>query len=267
MNKQKAPKGIEWTRVYDRDGYTWNPVGGCHHGCQWQMPDGTIAECYAKTVSEKFGIHEQGFEHHYFYPERLREPVKLKKGAGIFLDSMSDLMGHWVADSEIQQVLDVCHDTPQHIYFLLTKNAIRLKKFKFPDNVWIGASSPPDFYKGEKLSQLQKDQMLKVTLDALGQTNATVKWMSFEPLSTDYSEIVKEHPVLNWAVIGAASQGRKYIPPNRDDFQSLMAVLKGQHVPVFFKGNMESLPDAKNNWLVEFPPEKKPGVQLDMFQF
>lgn len=29
MNEQKAPKGIEWTRVNGRRGYTWNPTAGC----------------------------------------------------------------------------------------------------------------------------------------------------------------------------------------------------------------------------------------------
>ena len=60
MNRQKLPKGIEWTRIRDADvyserpGYTWNPTGGCHHGCTWQMPDGSITECYAKTIAERF---------------------------------------------------------------------------------------------------------------------------------------------------------------------------------------------------------------------
>ena len=58
MNRQKAPKGIEWTRIRRADGsvlpgYTWNPTGGCLHGCTWQMPDGSVTECYAKTVAER----------------------------------------------------------------------------------------------------------------------------------------------------------------------------------------------------------------------
>ena len=42
MNKQdkgNGKRGIEWTD------YTWNPVGGCRHGCRWEMPDGAIALC------------------------------------------------------------------------------------------------------------------------------------------------------------------------------------------------------------------------------
>ena len=59
MNRQKPPKGIEWTRIRQADGtelpgYTWNPTGGCFHGCTWRMPDGSITECYAKTIAERF---------------------------------------------------------------------------------------------------------------------------------------------------------------------------------------------------------------------
>ena len=67
MNRQREPKGIEWTRVHGRDGYTWNPTGGCMHGCTWRMPDGSVTECYAKTIAERFtSSYSHGFEHHYW---------------------------------------------------------------------------------------------------------------------------------------------------------------------------------------------------------
>lgn len=75
MNKQKAPGGIEWTRIkrsidgnaVELPGYTWNPTAGCFHGCTWKMPDGSIAECYAKTVAERLATrtYDKGFENHY----------------------------------------------------------------------------------------------------------------------------------------------------------------------------------------------------------
>ena len=45
MNKQ-GPNGIRWCD------YTWNVVTGCLHECQWRMRDGSVAECYAKTIAE-----------------------------------------------------------------------------------------------------------------------------------------------------------------------------------------------------------------------
>ena len=58
MNEQKAPMGIEWTRIPNSDGtirrgFTWNPIAGCLHDCQWNIA-GQRAECYAKTIAEKF---------------------------------------------------------------------------------------------------------------------------------------------------------------------------------------------------------------------
>jgi protein gp37 len=107
MNKQhKSParRGIEWTD------YTWNPVGGCQHACRWQMPDGSVAVCYAETVAERLATsaYPHGFAHHYWRPEILQEPLKVKQPAKIFLDSMSDLMGGWVPDEQVEAVLDIC---------------------------------------------------------------------------------------------------------------------------------------------------------------
>jgi DNA repair photolyase len=131
-------RGIQWTD------FTWNPIGGCNHACRWKMPDGTIAECYAETTAKKFKRHyPHGFEHHYWRPEKLHDPIKLNKPARIFVDSMSDLMGAWVPEEQVRQVLDICGTASWHQFQLLTKNPGRLSKFEFPDNVWVGASSPP----------------------------------------------------------------------------------------------------------------------------
>src|SRR5260221_13831674 len=105
MNKQYKSaerRGIEWTD------FTWNPVGGCQHGCRWEMPDGTIAECYAETVAERVAqsTYIHGFEHHYWNPQLLAEPLKVKKPSKIFMDIISDLMGHWGPDEQVNQVLD-----------------------------------------------------------------------------------------------------------------------------------------------------------------
>lgn len=268
MNEQKATSqsSIEWTRIINPDGtvrrgYTWNPIGGCKHACEWIMPNGQKAECYAKTVAERMAqkAYSQGFEHHYWRPEQLDAPRKLREPAGIFLDSMSDLMGHWVPDEQINAVLDVARETPQHIYMLLTKNAPRLHWFTFPDNVWVGASSPPDYMWGKQLSRWQQARMLDFTLRTLQRVRASVKWMSFEPLSWDVSELVQRNSgALDWAVIGAASNGKQQFPPSELDLRQLLKHLDQQRVPVFYKGNLRSLPYAAANWRENFPTFSTP---------
>jgi protein gp37 len=258
MNKQKksnGSRGIEWTD------YTWNPVGGCQHACRWQMPDGTIAQCYAETVAERVAqnAYPHGFEHHYWNPKLLDKPLKLKTPARIFMDSMSDLMGHWVPKEEIEEVLEICRQAHWHHFQLLTKNAPRLLEFKsqIPDNVWIGVSAPPSFMFGKPLSFAQQKRMVTRQLDVLHEMTVPVKWMSIEPLSFDIAPLL-EKSGLQWAVIGAASNGQKTYQPAPEWVINLLRVLDEQHTRIFFKGNL-----VWDNWREEFPSELKTIVSPD----
>lgn len=253
MNKQSP--GIEWTHPFGRPGYTWNPVAGCFHKCRWTMPDNTIAVCYAETTANGVAgnAYQEGFDHHYFKPHKLNEPLKLESPAGIFLDSMSDLMGHWVPDEQIHAVLDMCEKAYWHIFFLLTKNAPRLLKFTFPSNVWVGVSMPPDYFMGRLLDQDKQYRMLDKSLDILNVTRANIRWMSFEPLSWDVAPLLADNAPLEWAVIGAASKGREYYQPNPEHVGGLLQVLDRQEIPVFFKGNLRGNPATINRWREDYP--------------
>jgi protein gp37 len=251
-------RGIEWTD------YTWNPIGGCQHGCRWKMPDGTIAICYAEEVATKLRgpkFYEQGFEHHYWHPDRLEEPVKLRHPSKIFMDSMSDLMGHWVPDEQIEQVLDVARRAEWHTFQLLTKNYIRLTKFKYPDNVWVGVSAPPTGMNGRLLDSEQQRKMVEKTLDVLIEVDAKVKWMSIEPLSFDIGGVFwswRRRPLvprqlpLNWMVIGAATSGAKVFQPAPGCVQNVLSEADRSNIPVFYKGNIEGN-SAIKTWREEFP--------------
>jgi protein gp37 len=246
MNKQYKGinrRGIEWTD------YTWNPVGGCQHGCRWHMPDGTIAECYAETVAERVAqsTYIHGFEHHYWNPHLLEEPLKLKKPSKIFIDSMSDLMGHWVPDEQIHQVLEICRQAPWHSFQVLTKNAPRLINFDFPHNVWVGVSAPPTVMFGKHLTSEQQLRMLETMLRSLEKVNAPIHWMSIEPLSFDIAPYLRSSN-LQWSVIGAATNGVKTYQPRPEWIENVLEVLDAQNTKVFFKGNLKWLP-----WREEMP--------------
>ncbi len=274
MNEQKPPGGIEWTRIRNPDGtirrgYTWNPIGGCLHGCRWQMPDGDIAECYAKTIAERLAVasYPYGFEAHYWHPQRLDEPLDFTESAGIFLDSMADLMGVWVPEAEVEAVLATCRSAHWHQFQLLTKNAPRLLKFRFPGNVWLGASSPPDWFRGVRLSPRQQQKMLTYTLGILSRLSEwNITWMSFEPLSWDVAAIVAQYPhALRWAVVGAASDGQREFPPRETHLRHLLRVLDDLNVPVFFKGNLRSSRLALSGWREMFPVFSEQPVQRRLF--
>lgn len=246
MNRQRkseTQRGIEWTD------YTWNPVGGCKHACRWEMPDGTIAECYAETVAQRVAqrAYPHGFAHHYWRPDALEEPFALKKPAKIFLDSMSDLMGAWVPDDQVEQVLAICRRASWHSFQLLTKNAPRLLQFEFPPNVWVGVSAPPTFMFGRKLSLEQQRRMVARQIEILRQVNVPVRWMSIEPLSFDIAPLLSHAP-LEWAVIGAATNGPRTYQPEPEWVQHVLDVLDAQGTKVFFKGNLDWEP-----WREAFP--------------
>lgn len=254
MNKQgntRGGRGIEWCT------HTWNPIGGCQHGCRWTMPDGSEAICYAELVAERVaGAHyPHGFAHHYYHPERLTEPLKVKEPARIFLDSMADLFGRTVPAEHIQAVLDVVCEAEQHTFLSLTKNAPRVATVRdFPPNLHIGISSPPDAMFGQPLNAHQQAMMLRRSLAVLRPlADSRITWMSFEPLSWDVSRIVEDNPgALRWAVIGAASNGPRTYQPDPAHVRALLDVLATQSVPVFFKGNLKGNPAAQV-WREEYP--------------
>ncbi len=259
MNKQNrgnGKRGIEWTD------YTWNPTGGCKHACQWQMPDGSIANCYAEDVAEGVAsaVYPHGFEHHYWRPDKLGAPAKVKTPSKIFVGSMADVFGHWVPDEQIAQVLEVAkYHAPQHTYQFLTKNPKRVLNYTCHRNMWIGASTPPDFMWNKPLSEKQRYRLLHGTLSAFGELlRDTVNWLSAEPLSWNIVPILEQYgnAYLNWIVIGAASNGNRYYPPAESDVRELVEYCDDYGIPVFFKGNLKSLAWAAENWREDFPVDE-----------
>jgi protein gp37 len=274
MNRQNPPGAIEWTRIKDADGtvrpgYTWNPLKGCEHACEWTMPDGNVAVCYAKTVAERVAqaSYPQGFAHHYWDPKLLKEPLKVKVPAGIFAGSMTDFMGHWVTDAEIEAVLDIMRQASHHIFQILTKNPRRLLKFTFPSNVWVGASMPPDSMYGKPLSQSQKGRMLRITLETLAQVKTPVRWLSAEPLSWNIAPLMEGFPgAIQWCVIGAASNGKTLYAPEDGHVQALVEVLEDQRAATFYKGNMRASAWGAANWRDEFPVVKPKPTTEQVFE-
>src|SRR5260221_2300917 len=99
FNPKTRGRGIEWC---DR---TVGVFGGCMHDCKWEMPDGAVAECYAKTLAES-GVavkaYPHGFEHHYFRPKALRDLCAGKEPELIFVDSMADAFAANVPENQVR---------------------------------------------------------------------------------------------------------------------------------------------------------------------
>ena len=282
MNEQKAPGGIEWTRIRYVNGlfmrgWTWNPTTGCKHGCTWLMPDGSIAQCYAKTIAEEITpqLYPKGFEHHYWHPERLYAPLKVKEPGGVFVGSMADLFGGWVPPAQIAQVVDVMRQAHWHTFQVLTKYPANLGQYQFSDNVWLGTSLPsrerlPKRVRGLSWDEYS-DRMAASFLDQLARLRLhlnNIRFVSFEPLWGDvaeplqrwldnrYSGSGKCQLPFEWAIIGAASNRRQTFQPKPEWVENLLALLDQFEIPVFFKGNLDWQPQR-----LEFPPVQPPVTQ------
>lgn len=273
MNRQDTRKpdgtyirrGIEWTQIHGRPGYTSNPIKGCKHECRWRMPDGTIAICYAEEVANKLAqsAYPGGFANVRFDAKELEAIEKLKEPAGIFIDSMSDLLGASVPELCVEQVIMTMERCRQHVFFVLTKQPGNLAKFTFPPNVLVGVSAPPTFMFGKELSPDQQAKWFDVALQKLAECRCQWRWVSIEPLSFDVSDIIRRHKSsLDWAVIGAATNGAKRYQPAEDHLRSCLEALDGK--PVFYKGNLSPFLVNKvgSKWREEFPAIGEPLKEL-----
>ncbi|WP_020580162.1 DUF5131 family protein [Actinopolymorpha alba] len=238
MNQTK----IEWTER------TWNPVTGCtkvSSGCD---------HCYAETIATRFAggkAFPRGFAV-TLHPERLDQPLRWRKPATVFVNSMSDLFHADVPDEYIAKVFAVMALTPQHTYQILTKRPGRMRSllnserfrvaaametaigyseaprnlFTWPlPNVWLGVS-------------VESQKWADVRIPALLDTPAAVRFLSCEPLLGpvtihEYRDRPAD-PTIDWVIIGGES-GHNARPMHPQWARRLRDQCAAAIVPFFFK--------------------------------
>lgn len=211
-----AESSIEWTQ------HTWNPVTGCTKvspGCK---------HCYAETMAQRLqAMGARGYEQAFaltLQPSRLLQPLARKAPTTYFVNSMSDLFHADVPDAYIDQVLDVCRQTPQHTYQVLTKRAERLPVFfanrQVPPNVWLGVSVEDRQYGVPRIDHLRQV------------VSAKVRFLSVEPLLEDLGTINLSG--LHWVIVGGESgPGARPMQPAWADAVRVQCQAAG--VAFFFK--------------------------------
>lgn len=202
MNRQGKNK-IDWCD------YSWNPIGGCLHGCDY---------CYMHRMEKRF----KGIMTPKFYPSRLHQPMNVKKPSLIFVSSSGDMWGRWVSFEWIDDVLDVCSVfAPWHMYQFLTKNPQRYSDFKCLENCWYGTTDGGTKRTRDNISCL---------ISAVPESR---RFVSFEPL---LNRIDPDLTGIQWVIIGADStRGAKKPPKEWADI--IIKLAREQDIPVFVKDN------------------------------
>jgi len=213
---------IEWVQNADgTQGKTWNPVTGCTKislGCLH-----CYAERMAKRLAGRYGYPKDNPFQVTLHPDRLEHPSKWKKPLMIFLCSMSDYFHEDVPEDYIFQVLNIIKQCPQHTFQILTKRSERMlnisQKIKqWPANAWLGVTVEARKYKNR--------------IDHLKQVNASIKFLSCEPLLEDLGKIDLDG--IDWVIVGGESGPKsramspKWVPNIRDQCLA-------KNVPYFFK--------------------------------
>ena len=209
---------IEWTDS------TWNPVTGCtkiSRGCD---------HCYAERFSERFrGVEGHPFETGFdltLRPERLNQPLSWRRPRMVFVNSMSDLFHERVPRDFIGSVFNTMERADWHVFQVLTKRSPLMRRFvnaRFPAepaprHVWLGVSV--------------EDRRSLPRLDHLRETNASLRFVSFEPLLEDLGEL--DLTGIHWTIVGGES-GPGSRPMEAGWVRSIRDQCRKQGVSFFFK--------------------------------
>lgn len=206
---------IEWTER------TWNPTTGCTKispGCK---------HCYAEVMAKRLqAMGTPGYENGFrltTLPKRLDEPLKRKTPTTYFVNSMSDLFHEAVPEAFIDQVFDTINKAHWHTFQILTKRADRMEQYfqtrTSPANAWLGVSVEDKAYGVPRIDHLRR-------------IDATIRFLSVEPLLEDIGTINLDH--IHWVIVGGES-GPKARPMQVDWVDSIREQCHKNDVAFFFK--------------------------------
>jgi len=200
MNNTK----IEWCD------YSWNPITGCLRKCIW---------CYAERLYHRF---HRSFKPE-FHPERLNEPLKIRKPAKIFTCSVADFFAVWTREEWRQEVYQIMNRCPQHVFLVLTQDPQNIPDNPdLPKNIWVGTTV--------------RDQSEIVRVDIVKKKDIPTKFVSFEPL---LGNIEADLSGIQWVIIGAMTGVlRNKYKVKEEWVDHLVHQAREKNVPVFIKDNL-----------------------------
>lgn len=209
MNRSK----ITWLVNPDgSQGYTWGVTSGCSPvsaGC---------ANCWAKAYHVRY---RGGDFTPKIHPEKLDEPLRLRKPSTIFVSPMGDIAHEAIHADFVREVLNIAWaaESKGHTMIFLTKRPARLRYLLAewrrgnmgltgkPFGWWLGVSVE---------DQATADARIPILLD----TPAAHRWVSYEPAlgPVDFSRWLTKWPfgpdgpqtaALDGIIIGCESGPRR----------------------------------------------------------
>ena len=205
---------IEWTET------TWNPITGCTkitEGC---------ANCYAEKMAKRLKAmgnpsYKNGFDL-TLHENILERPLQWKKPRVIFVNSMSDMFHEDVSEEFIYRAFDIMNQADWHIFQVLTNRSTNMVKvlenYDLGENIWLGVTVENNKY-GHRIKNLLK-------------TNASVKFVSFEPLLSSIRDV--DIQGIDWAIVGGES-GPKARPMDEKWALEIKDKCEEFNIPFFFK--------------------------------
>ena len=207
MNKQ-GPNKIEYLD------YTWGPVSGCLHGCEY---------CYMKRMARRFPDKISMVPAVHY--RRLEEPLKIKKPALIGVTFCGDMWGAWVQKAWIEYVLETCRKASWHRFLFLTKNPARYGEFEIPVNCWCGVSVT-----GERTEGGDNNGRIGMLLDIFSER----RFVSIEPFIGDTLPVLAFN--TDWIIVGGLT-GKNTRKPNESLMWAVVELCKEWKRPLFIKTN------------------------------
>ena len=224
--------------MVDWASFTWNPVTGCWHACNY---------CYARAIANDVRMadaYPKQFEP-CFHEARLKAPANTPfpklilrpQDRNVFVCSMADLFGKWVPDEWIVKVFEQVNLFQPWNFLFLTKFPQRLRSVcddllrGFPDNAWMGCT-------------VNAQTRVKTAQEAFKGLRAKVRWLSVEPMQERLT--FTDMTMFDWLVAGGKSaspfNGTPDGQPEWEWVEHLLEQARAAGLDVFFKENLKALP-------------------------
>jgi protein gp37 len=249
--------------------FRWHPVIGC------RMKSSPVCnDCVARKESwEEFQKSTAGYwpakpTEVTFHEPQLTEPIRYREPMDIEVAPLSDLFQPDVSDEIRHKIFSVIKNSPQHRFFVLTKNPAFMKHYfknrttlEWPlPNVWVGTSVEDQASYNARVPNLLgtpasnhflvfEPLLGPISLDSIQLDTHDRLWpfkqivQAYEAMDDQgqrhwaplHGEPLMRTPAIKWIYIGGA-RGDAAKPPHPSWVQKIVQHTSDLHIPVWFAG-------------------------------